>query len=330
MNEDIGYRYTNSESVLSGFQQHPNAETLHNPVIYPSGRDLHYNIDELLQNGITMGKAAMNDPDYYKYNALAPEGPLAHFKGRSAQINTDLHLPPHLFKPNRRETYHEELYGAPSARFNPEIYGNGNISGRIRNYTSLADKNRLMKGAMNYYLPTDAVCGESGANFFGSSGYGNLPFSGSVFDGWSTGMQKTERRRVNYGLTQVPHSEEMLRNLVPLTSPQENVFSNRWGGSSTSYLSLGSLYNPKLNEPYTHAGVGQSHYWKNAGVSENNHWFEKYRPRWIGKQEIRPEMGKSDSIMRFQNRELIDSGIRSNTSNNNLYQDNPNTYNMYN
>jgi len=330
MNEDIGYRYTNSESVLSRFQQHPNAETLHNPVIYPSGRDLHYSTEELLQNGITMGKAAMNDPDYYKYNALAPEGPLAHFKGRSAQINTDLHLPPHLFKPNRRETYHEELYGAPSERYNPEIYGNGNISGRIRNYTSLADKNRLMKGAMNYYLPTDAVCGESGANFFGSNGYNNLPFTGSVFDGWSTGMQKTERRRVNYGLTQVPHSEEMLRNLVPLTSPQENLLSQRSGASSAPYLFMGTLYNPKLSEPHSHAGVGQSHYWKNAGVSEINAHFEAYRPEWIGFQFVPRENGKSDSIMRFQNREFTDSGIRSNTLNNNLLKDNLNKFEMYN
>ncbi len=327
MNDDLGFKYTNSNQVLKGFQQNQNAENMYGVPLQPSGRDLHYNINDLVQNGISMGQSAIDDPNYFKYNEFMSEGPLPNFKGRSNQINTDLHLPAHLFKPNRRETYHEELYGPVNCRYNPEIYGNGNISGRIRNYTSLADKNRSMAGAMNYYLPTDSICGSSGFNFFGQ-GNDSSPFTGSVFDGFSDGLQKTERRRVNYGLTQVPHSEEMLRNLVPLTSPQENVFANRQGGSSTSYLFLGTLYNPKLNEPYTHASPGLSHYWKNAGVSEVNPRFISYRPEWIGYQQINPEMGKSESIMRFQNREFTENGIRVNTTNDNLYKENPEKFNF--
>lgn len=320
MEPDFGYRYKNIKEIVGDFTQGSKSEQLYTPPLRTVNRDMHYSIEDVMQNGVSMGAAAMNDPNYYQYNEFMMEGPLPHFKSRSAQLNTDLHLPPHLFRPNRRETYHEELYGPPSGRYNPEIYGNANISGRIRNYTSLADKNRLMKGAYNFYTPVDTVCEESGGN----------TGCGSVFDGFSNGMQKTERRRVNYGLERVPHSEEMLRNLVPLTSPMENVFSNRLGGTSTSYLGLGTMYNnPNLSDPYTHAGPGEKHYWRNEGVSEVNPQFEQYRQPFIGYQQIYPEFGNFNPTMRFQQRELTENGIRMPTVNDNLYKNNPNTFNDY-
>lgn len=312
MNDSMGYRYEHRDNILGGFQQDPYSEQLHVPLLRPSSRDMHYNTSDFERNGISMGGDAMNDPDYYKYNELMPEGPLPHFKTRSSQLNTDWHLPSGLFRPNRRETYHEEIHGPPSCRYNPEIYGNANISGRIRNHTSLADKGRTMKGAYNFYSPIDSVCPSNTINGV-EGGYG------TVFDGFSDGMQKTERRRINYGLERVPHSEEMLRNLVMLNAPMENTFPNRQGGSSTSYLSLGSLYNPELPSPYTHAGTGEGHYYANAGVSEVNPHFESYRPKWIGYQFIPRESGKSDSIMRFQQRELTENGIRMNTTQDNLF-----------
>lgn len=303
------YSQQTQNRILSGFQRDPMSQVDHYPRLITTGRDMH----NLNTGPISMGAAAMNDPHYFDHNELAPDTPLPFFTDRnSAQFNTNLHLQSGLFRPNRHETFHEELHGTPSCRYNPEVHGNGNISGRIRNYTSMADKNRSMKGAYNNYIPLDDEY--AGAQAFVSSNKAG-PFPGgpspcSVKEGYGNGMQKTERRRVNYDLARIPYSDELLRNLVALNPPMENVFPNRGGGTSAPYAYAGTLYNPQNYMPATHAGTGQKHYWRNEGVAEVNPRFPVYRPKWIGYQQIRPEFGGSESTMRPQSRALTENGIR--------------------
>jgi len=287
--------------TISGFQRDPRSQVDFYPPLLTTGRD-EFNINK--NPNITMGQNAMNDPNYFKQNELYPEGPLPFFRDRNgAQLNTDWHLPSGLFRQNRHETFTEELFGPPSCRYNPEVYGNGAFHGRTRNYVTMADKLRGANGAYNNYVPLDDEYPGAIAN--------GGPAACSVDKGFSNGMQQTERRRVNYDLARVPYSEEMLRNLVPLNAPIENVFANRLGGTSSSYLGLGSMYNPELHMPYTHGGTGKKHYWKNEGVHEVNPRFVSHRPKWVGYQQVRAEFGNPESVMRPQARSFIDNGIRS-------------------
>jgi hypothetical protein len=298
------------QSILQDFQRNPRSQVDHYPRLITTGRDMH----NLNAGPIQTGAAAMNNPAYFSNNELFPDAPLPFFRQRNGgQFNTDWHLPSGLFRQNRHETFSEELHGPPSCRYNPEVYGNANIDGRIRNYTSLADKNRIGHGAYNDYIPLDDEYPGAEAIKFRRGGAG--PFPGgpnpcSVKEGFGNGMQKTERRRVNYDLARIPYSEELLRGLVLLNPPIENVFPNRHGGAGAPYLAMGSLYNPQLHMPSTYGGPGQKHYWRNEGVDEVNAHFPIYRPKFIGKQMIYPEFGESNSVMRPQARAFTENGVR--------------------
>ena len=306
-----GYQYTPpvQDQILQDFQRNPRSQVDYYPRLITTGRDMH----NLNVGPIKTGAEAMNNPLYFANNELFPDAPLPFFRQRNGgQFNTDWHLPSGLFRQNRHETFHEELHGPPSCRYNPEVYGNADIAGRIRNYTSIGDKNRLMKGAYNNYMPLDDEYPGAEAIAQGGGGMGipGGPNPCSVKEGFGDGMRKTERRRVNYDLARIPYSEELLRGLVLLNPPIENVFPNRAGGTGAPYLGMGSLYNPELAMPATHAGTGQKHYWRNEGVDEVNAHFPVYRPKWIGYQQIYPEFGHSTSTLRPQARTFTENGIR--------------------
>jgi hypothetical protein len=263
-----------------------------------------------------------NPSNEWATNPFMEQGPQPLWRDRnSAQFNTDLHLPPNLFKPNRAAVFQEDLTGPPLP-VQPEPYHNKNFMGTLRNYTSLADKVRGAHGAYNGYLPPMEKSGE-------------FP---SVWEGFDSGYQKTERRRRNYYLTQVPYQGELKRNTVPLTPQLCNVWPNRDRFTSNTWAFPESLYNPAyvesgnagacvvdINghnyEAYTHGGVGEERYWKNEGVGEEYERYDVYRPEWIGYQWIPNEGGHVTSVMKPNNKMLMEEGIRWTGQRNFIYPD---------
>lgn len=256
---------------------------------------------------VLQGPADIHTPADYQYNEMQPEGPAPFFRDRnSSQFNTDWHLPPHLFKFEKRAVTTEELFGPPVPTRVDPTNGNFNFYGTLRNYTSLADKARSQHGAYNGYAPP---IGDPATGIPSETG----PYCPTVWDGYSNGLEKTERRRPNYWLYNVPtYLGEQLRGLVSLTPPMANAFPNRSGGSSAPFMGWGTPLKPYgpldgLGLPPTHASVGERPYRRNEGVGEIAASFPQYRPEWVGYQRAPVPTAE---VMRPQNRLYADLGER--------------------